>query len=843
MLTLRVDKAPVPAKARSATEYSPWEEEVAPGIVQTKRNDLMIMFLYQGQDIDGLSQERIDSISDLTESALSQCDSRVTIWSSAIRRHNQDYPAGYFENDFAETIDQYWKDALKAGGQYSNTHCIAFCLASQQAGGGILDRVGVQLASGRGVGASIAFGLRTALSERAMEEAFISERDSDIQLLRDTAYGVLGGLPHIKAEELQGNRLRRILKLCATPASPEQDVRESRLAPLLDGYLPDNEIDFPVARQIRFMGTTEERYCGVLYIKDWVNGTVPGLLDSLMSLPMELTVSQTFKLTKQSKAEKYIESARAYNQQRMYKFKSVAMAKISRSPLTEDDADQGRMHNVAEANEALRVIQSERRVYGYYNLTVAIYAATAKELEDNLRIADEVIRSAGYISGRENTGLLTGWKSTLPGAHNEIVRWHFANTGHYADLLFGRTIAQGETRCEYFEEQTGRPAPALMMLPTEYSTPYSVSPLVGQVGHELVFGPNGGGKTVYTNFKVMQFLRYGKVMVFRFDKDYSAFVTTKLCNGTHVDLTSGDVKLCPWKLIKNPHHRTWLAQFTKSLLTSHGYTWKAEDDTTLQKALDGLSSFDEADISIETLESQLSTQWLRDELAPWLPGGSYGHLFGATEDNFSLSNHVCIEMGNLLLDPVVSPKLVDYFMYLIQDKLSMLAEPTPTLIDIQEASFFIEDPVFAPRLDQMLRTFRKRLAMVVMSMQSVQSATNSQIFASMGDNILRRVFLPNTQAATPEWREIYRNSLGLTDEQITRIAKAQPYRDYYLISKGVSRMLMFPAPPLVLAGLKSDRRALSVCRACLPADPAKQLEWAWKEEFVSRMVSQPTQGA
>jgi len=825
------------SSSRSATEYVPWESEVDPGVLQTKRNDLMMLFAYQGTDIDGVPEAQIDHMSNQLEAAVAQCDTRVTVWCGAFRRYSVDYPDGDFHDEFAQTIDQYWRDTMQSSGQYANLHYIAFTLASQQAGGGIFERIGAQLSSGKGFAKSVLFGVNTAISETALEAAFISERAVDIQLLRDTAYGVLGGLPHIRSTELQGAHLLSALKMMVCPASPIQEVRDSRLDPLLDGYLADNEIDFPHHRHMRFYGTTDHRLCALLHIKDWPDSTVPGLLDALMALPMELTVAQTFKLLSRSKAESYIEKARAYNQQRLFNMQSVARAKLSKSQLSDDDADQGRLHNVGEANDALRVMRAERRVYGYYNITVAIYGHEEKQLDDNVRMADEILRGAGYVPARESAGMLSSWKATIPGMHSEIIRWNFANTGHFADLAFSRTIAQGEKTCDYFEEQTGRPAPALMLLPTEYSTPFSFSPLVGQVGHTFIFGPTGGGKTVLTNFMALQWQRYGETNIFRFDRDYSAYITTMLCNGDHVDLTSGNVKLCPWKLVKNPHHRTWLALFTKALLTAHGYEWKADDDKSVNQALDALAGNELNEISIEALEGVLPTQWLRQELAPWMPGGTYGHLFGSDEDNFSLSSHICIEMGNLLLDPIASPRLIDYFAYLIEQRMASAVNPVPTLIDIQEASFFLADPVFRPRIDTWLKTMRKKLGTVVMSMQSVQSATDTDIFASIGDNIPTRIFLPNVQAGTEQWREIYRRTLGLNEEQISRIARATKFRDYYLVREGISRMLMFRAPPEVLAALRSDKRALAICAELLPKTYEERMDWAWKEQYVTRLIN------
>ena len=80
-----------------------------------------------------------------------------------------------------------------------------------------------------------------------------------------------------------------------------------------------------------------------------------------------------------------------------------------------------------------------------------------------------------------------------------------------AAAAFTRTIDTGERMSGYLSEQLGRSCPALMLLPTEYSTPYWYDVLHRQVGHTLILGPTGGGKTVLTNFMAMQFGRHARL--------------------------------------------------------------------------------------------------------------------------------------------------------------------------------------------------------------------------------------------------------------------------------------------------------------------------------------------
>lgn len=834
-LRLEARRARPGRSPRSAAEYVPWEEEILPGVLCTKDLDLTILYEYRGTDVDGLLEEQIDAMASQLEKALALLDARVAVWTGAIRRRSTEYPAGRFADEFAASVDGAWRDEMTTGTQFSNLHLMSFTLANRHARGSFLKRIGGQIANGRGVVRALAGTLTAAFSESRLEDLFVDEFRQDAQRLKDTAASVLGAVPQLRATPLEGDRLRAALKYLVSPASATQPVRRSRLDPLLDAYLPDNAIRLE-GNRIVFRGATSERQAAVISIKDWPDSTRPGIIDALLALPIELAVAQTFKCLQQQAARRYIETTRKYNQQRRLSLKDVALAKLTDSALAEEDEDHGRSHNVREANEALLAMRSERRIYGYYNLTLMVLGDSPTQCEEAVRMALDLLQAEGYVCIRETVGMLSGFKATLPGRHEEIVRWHFANTGHIADLAFTRTIDTGERMSGYLSEQLSRSCPALMLLPTEYSTPYWYDLLHRQVGHTLILGPTGGGKTVLTNFMAMQFGRYGDVNIVRLDKDYSCLIPTMLTNGSHIDLTAGDVRLNPWRLVRQPQHRAWLARFAKSLIVSNGHAWTSDDDVAVKRALDALAHLPDAQLHIAGFADTLGSEALRRELAPWLPGGTLGNLFSSETDNFEVSSNTCIEMGNLLVDPVASPRLIDYLTYRIRMILDQQTVK-PTLIDIQEAWAFLADPIFRREIDNWLKTLRKKLACVILSTQSLQDAASSEVFGSIGDNVPTRIFLPNTQARGEKWRRIYREALGLNDAQVSRIAEAVPYRDFYLIRGEFSRMLMFRLPPHILAGLRSDKRALALLRERMPSDPVERQAWDWKQAYVDELIA------
>src|SRR6202012_1526390 len=69
----------------------------------------------------------------------------------------------------------------------------------------------------------------------------------------------------------------------------------------------------------------------------------------------------------------------------------------------------------------------------------------------------------------------------------------------------------GPERDEHFQ------APPLFFARTEGSTPFRFSLHVGDVGHTLIVGPTGAGKSVLLALMALQFRRYPESQIFAFD--------------------------------------------------------------------------------------------------------------------------------------------------------------------------------------------------------------------------------------------------------------------------------------------------------------------------------------
>src|SRR3546814_18503767 len=81
--------------------------------------------------------------------------------------------------------------------------------------------------------------------------------------------------------------------------------------------------------------------------------------------------------------------------------------------------------------------------------------------------------------------------------------------------------------------------PPLLVAQTSGSTPFRLSTHVGDVGHEIIVGPTGAGKSVLLALLALQFRRYPHAQVYIFDKGFSARAAVLAMGGAHHTLGLG----------------------------------------------------------------------------------------------------------------------------------------------------------------------------------------------------------------------------------------------------------------------------------------------------------------
>src|SRR3546814_9938950 len=88
-------------------------------------------------------------------------------------------------------------------------------------------------------------------------------------------------------------------------------------------------------------------------------------------------------------------------------------------------------------------------------------------------------------------------------------------------------------------------------------------------------------------------------------------------------------------------------------------------------------------------------------------------------------------------------------------RLERRFDGAPTLLVLDEAWTFLDDPLFAGRIREWLKTLRKKNVSVVFATQSLADIQRSAIAPALVDSCTSRIFLPSPQALQPQLRRVY----------------------------------------------------------------------------------------
>jgi type IV secretory pathway VirB4 component len=113
--------------------------------------------------------------------------------------------------------------------------------------------------------------------------------------------------------------------------------------------------------------------------------------------------------------------------------------------------------------------------------------------------------------------------------------------------------------------------PPLAVARTDGSTPFRLDLHVGDVGHTMVVGPTGAGKSVLLSFLALQWRRFAGSKVFVFDKGGSARAALLGMGGTAIDLGgNGVAAFQPLARIDIPQGRADALNWVMTLLAQEG---------------------------------------------------------------------------------------------------------------------------------------------------------------------------------------------------------------------------------------------------------------------------------
>ena len=474
--------------------------------------------------------------------------------------------------------------------------------------------------------------------------------------------------------------------------------------------------------------------------------------------------------------------------------------------------DSDAANKALDADVALQELGSDLVGEAYVTATVTVWDEDASVADDRLRLIEKTVQGRDFTCMRETVNALEAWLGSLPGHVYANVRQPPISTLNLAHMMPFSAVWAGPERDEHFQ------GPPLFFAKTEGATPFRFSLHVGDVGHTLIVGPTGAGKSVLLALMALQFRRYQRSQVFAFDFGGSIRAAALAMRGDWHDLGGAladdvvdPVALQPLARIDEPGERAWAADWIATLLSRETVAITPELKEHLWSALTSLSSAPPSERTITGLSVLLQSNTLKQALQPYTVSGPWGRLLDAETERLGEAEVQAFETEGLI-GAGAAPTVLSYLFHRIEDRF----DGRPTLLMIDEGWLALDDKGFAGQLREWLKTLRKKNASVVFATQSLADIDGSAIAPAIIESCPTRIFLPNERALEPQIATIYRR-FGLNDRQIEILSLATPKRDYYCQSRRGNRLFDLGLSEVALAfaaaSSKTDQSAIAAALA------------------------------
>ncbi|MDE2364302.1 MAG: conjugal transfer protein TrbE, partial [Hyphomicrobiales bacterium] len=745
-------------------DFLPWAALVADGVVLNKDGSFQRTARFRGPDLDSAAPAELVAVAARLNNALRRLGSGWALFVEAQRHVAGAYPASDFPEMASAMVDAERRAQFEEeGAHFESSYFLTFLFLPPAEDAARAERL-LYEGRARGEGADAHEILR----------GFLDRTDRILQLVE----GFVPECTWLDDPET-------LTYLHSTVSTRYQRVRVPETPMYLDALIADEPLTGGLEPMLG------QAHLRVLTIVGFPTVTTPGILDELNRLAFPYRWSTRAIMLDKTDAVKLLTKIR-----RQWFAKRKSVAAILKEVMTNEAStllDTDANNKALDADAALQELGSDLFGEAYVTATVTVWDADPGTSDEKLRLVEKVIQGRDFTCMPETVNAVDAWLGSLPGHPYANVRQPPLSTLNLAHMIPLSAVWAGDEADAHFR------APPLFFGRTEGSTPFRFSLHVGDVGHTLVVGPTGAGKSVLLALMALQFRRYAQSQVFAFDFGGSIRAATLAMGGDWHDLggalsdAAARVALQPLALIDDPGERGWASEWTAAILSREKIHVTPEAKEHLWSALTSLASAPTPERTLTGLSVLLQSQALKRALAPYCLGGPFGRLLDAEAERLGAADVQAFETEGLI-GTSAAPAVLSYLFHRIEARL----DGRPTFLIIDEGWLALDDEGFSGQIREWLKTLRKKNASVVFATQSLSDIDGSAIAPAIIESCPTRLFLPNERAIEPQISAIYRR-FGLNDRQIEILARATPKRDYYCQSRRGNRLFELGLSEVALA--------------------------------------------
>ncbi|WP_241579060.1 VirB4 family type IV secretion/conjugal transfer ATPase [Rosenbergiella nectarea] len=776
-------------KERAAEQrYLPYSWHLTDHIISLSNGDLLACFKIEGRTHECASdRELITWHRDLNNLVKSFANDNIELWTHEYHHPVEEYPQQRFDHFFADYLDQYNHDLHTASDRYVNDLYLSVIYRQpgdktqkflsrfeKSSPAELQDLQAAALAGMQEICGQIAEGMqaygveplgiyyRTKRGEKYFPTASTETLPNDEPL------------PHLHAYSSALELLYFLVNL------------EWSLVPVCSGkigsFIMDNRVISSLWGDIIQLRAVDHNfYTTAIEIRDYDKATEPGQLNLLKEADFSYLLTQSFTIMSELTAKTLLE----HQEKSMLETKDRSLSQLS------------------QLGNALDMLLSKEFVMGNHHATLHVFDADEQQVQHNARKAKVLMTQCGLMAGNVSLASEAAYFAKLPGNQHfrprpvPINSWNFLHLSPFHNFMRGKA-------------ENNPWGPAVTLLRTVSGTPlyfnFHATPIEEDsrgkrpLGHTLILGRSGAGKTTVLNFLLAQSMKFSP-RLFCYDRDRGMEPFIRSVGGLYTTLQTGVPSgFCPLQLAPTPRN----ISFVKNLLrvcveTLKGSALSSAMATAIYTAVDAVMDEDsliphaERNISalltfVEDVQEQSIS--LCSLVKEWTRQGEYGWLFDNPNDQLDLhTNDVYgfdlkefISEGENNAVSLARTPLLMYLLYRIRQSI----DGSRRVIQcFDEFHAYLDDQVLEEEVRRGIKTDRKKDAVYIFATQEPTDALDSNIGKTIVQQTVTKLCLENPDADEHD----YLHGLKLTEAEFSALRSIPENSRQFLVKQGLQSAL------------------------------------------------------
>ena len=779
-LTTIGEESPASAELSSLL---PWGTLIRPDIVLNKDGSLTACFFYRGKDVDSSTFGERNLIATQMKDAVKSLGSNWMVQTDTIRVQENNYPHES-ESSFSDWVSLLIERERREAFQAEGNHYITITVLTVTYVPPIQQETKLMQAF-----------IKKATSQQSFAEIHLQSFDNGLNFFIDhlSIHLAIDRMGTEVFTDEEGNdryvsSLAQYLNYCLTGENFAIEIPKNAF--YLDSLLSYHRYEH------NLMPRLDNKFVSAVSISGFPQDSLPNILRALDSLPMEYRINFRFVSKSAYDARKLVDKQQQFWKQKRRGFGDQMMHKNKEEGEINQEAERMSMDVEAVKGE----IDSGLISYGYFSATILLRNEDPQQLDLATRDIQKALRSIGFDGFIEALNTTEAFLGSLPGESFKNIRRPIVSSWNLTHLICVSSIWAGRDKnpCEYYPDNS----PPLMYAATTGTTPFRVNVHCGDVGHTLIMGPTGNGKSTLASLMMTQFMRYEDSQLIVFDKGRSSQPIIEAMGGKFYNIGGEEDTLEFYPLANvNGSQKDFLfaLDLIETMMVMQDETVTPEDREDIIKGLHLLK--DQEVQTITDFRNSISNKRVKQALMYYDQNGGFPLLSGDPIDVPFHTRATGFEMGDLMDmgEKAIIPTII-YLFHEIQKRL----DGRPTYIHMAEAWTYLNHPIFLKKIIRYLKELRKMNCFLVMDTQTLSDLTRSGAMSDLNENCPTKIYLPNKKAGDkgtsqePGPFEFY-SSMGLNPTQINIIKTAAPKREYYFTHPEGNRLFNMNLGPVALA--------------------------------------------